>query len=120
MLAHASMEPCASQPDVCDAVGILPRLLLVGTRKGGTTALSSLLREHPAVVMPNCSGAEETRRQRLICWWDKEVRFFSRGGKVGVDLCWYRSLYAAACSGNGGGNGLVLILLLLLLTSSCL
>ena len=29
-----------------------------------------------------------------MCTWDKEVRYFSRGIEAGVDLCWYRRLFA--------------------------
>jgi hypothetical protein len=28
-----------------------------------------------------------------MCWWDKEVRYFSRGPRAGVDFCWYTSLF---------------------------
>ena len=38
--------------------GSVPTLVLVGTRKGGTTALSSQLLRHPQVVGPNCAKGE--------------------------------------------------------------
>ena len=106
-----SYAPCAaaSSSDACAPVkanvsrcGLLPTLLLVGTRKGGTTALSNLLSQHPAVQMPQCHSAGDRRAERsswpqrvqnTMCVWDKEVRFFSRGPNAGVDNCWYRSLY---------------------------
>ena len=93
---------CLVAPDDCStSQTILPSLLLIGTRKGGTTALSSLLKLHPSIVMPNCSRVDRAQAGG-VCWWDKEVRYFTRGfggparggRQMGsVDLCWYRSLY---------------------------
>lgn len=73
---------------------MLPSLLLIGTRKGGTTALSNLLKHHPQILMPNCTSGIRSRRLRGMCVWDKEVRYFSRGLPQHADLCWYRSLYS--------------------------
>lgn len=80
------------------ARGLLPSLLIVGARKSGTTALSALLAQHPAIQMPDCKTNAmrwPARVRKTMCVWDKEVRFFSRGTRManGVDLCWYRSLY---------------------------
>ena len=38
--------------------GSVPNLVLVGTRKGGTTALSSLLLQHPQVEGPDCKKGD--------------------------------------------------------------
>lgn len=95
------------------SAGLLPTLLLIGTRKGGTTALSNILVQHPQVVPPACSSpllawpasASVQRKARgTMCVWDKETRYFSRGVRVGLDLCWYRSLYHCAGGGDGGGR----------------
>ena len=86
----------------CNATGggVLPSLLLIGTRKGGTTALSTHIAQHPRVQMPDCkSGRDEwpAFARTSMCVWDKEVRFFSRGNSLSI--CWYRSLYPC-----GGGD----------------
>lgn len=110
---------CTANPDDCSGAGLLPSLLLIGTRKAGTTALSNLLREHPAIQMPACEamkrrasavGAMSRLRARErftsaapagMCVWDKEVRYFSRGISRGLDLCWYRSLYQCKADETG-------------------
>jgi len=95
------------------AGGLLPSLLLIGARKCGTTALSNQLREHPSLVFPDCyTGRKQwpPRVQRLMCVWNKEVRYFSRGLNV-VDACWYRRLYPCSASAepehSKAGAGLV-------------
>ena len=72
--------------------------LLIGTRKGGTTALSSLLKLHPSIVMPNCSRVDRAQAGG-VCWWDKEVRYYSRAVKK-FDACWYRGLYSCPSGAN--------------------
>jgi uncharacterized membrane protein YgcG len=89
----AADEPCAAQPHACGPSGtVLPSLLLIGTRKGGTTALANLLRDHPQIIMPNCKAGHHDLRASQMCVWDKEVRYFSRGVNKGIELCWYRNL----------------------------
>ena len=88
--------------DCGDALGLLPSLLMIGTRKGGTTALSNVLREHPAILMPNCKAAMQARG---MCVWDKEVRYFSRGIGQKLDMCWYRNLYRCEPSVEGAATG---------------
>jgi hypothetical protein len=75
---------------------MLPSLVLIGTRKGGTTALSNLIKYHPSIAMPDCKTNRRSfppKVRQLMCVWDKEVRFFSRGRTAGASLDWYRSLY---------------------------
>ena len=93
--------------------GPVPLLQLIGTRKGGTTALSDHLLKHPYLLAPDCHThkTEWPRVARsMMCVWDKEVRYFSRGfrkageaaagARLGsVDLCWYRSLYPCVPEG---------------------
>ena len=97
---------CAASPGDCAPSGsILPSLVLIGTRKAGTTALSNLLREHPRVLMPDCSAMRRLpngRRPSGMCVWDKEVRYFSRGLRQHLDLCWYRSLYRCPVTAGVG------------------
>lgn len=89
------------------SAGLLPSLLIVGTRKGGTTALSGIVAKHQLVVPPDCrSGtlawpAGVSRRQSTLCLWNKEVRYFTRGVARKLDLCWYRSLYHCADDASG-------------------
>ena len=77
-------------------VGPLPTLVLIGTRKGGTTGFTTQLLKHPHLLAPDCH-TDRARWPRgaasLMCVWDKEVRYFSRGWRGGVDLCWYRKRY---------------------------
>ena len=77
-------------------VGPLPTLVLIGTRKGGTTGFTTQLLKHPHLLAPDCR-TDRSHWPRgaasLMCVWDKEVRYFSRGGRGGVDLCWYRKRY---------------------------
>jgi hypothetical protein len=108
------MQACAVAPHDCGVAGtVLPSLLLIGTRKAGTTALSNLLREHPQIIMPNCtkpiigdgisgssgsssrdsSSSDSGPWPRNVCVWDKEVRYYSRALRQGTSLCWYRSRY---------------------------
>ena len=97
---------CAASPGDCAPSGsILPSLVLIGTRKAGTTALSNLLREHPRVLMPDCSAMRRLQNGRWpsgMCVWDKEVRYFSRGLRQHLDLCWYRSLYRCPVTAGVG------------------
>ena len=95
-------------------LGPVPLLQLIGTRKGGTTALSDHLLSHPYLLKPDCRrqpGWPRTARS-LMCVWDKEVRYFSRGFQLAgaddqrtradeemVDMCWYRSLYPCVPEG---------------------
>jgi len=81
------------------SLGPVPSLLLIGTRKGGTTSLSKQLLLHPHVLAPNCAYDRSewpVRAARTTCVWDKEVRYFSRGVGVGLDFCWYRRRYPCA------------------------
>ena len=102
-----SVTQCAGEPNSCSPNGLLPSLLLIGTRKGGTTALSSLLKRHPSIRMPDCKhGLEVWPKPRGVCVWDKEVRYFSRAvQQKSTGLCWYRSLYR--CPHNTSGDQLV-------------
>ena len=58
-------------------LGPVPLLQLIGTRKGGTTALSDHLLKHPNLLKPHC---EEHKREwsakirNTMCVWDKEAR----------------------------------------------
>ena len=122
-----------SQPSPCDAaarwvngsaaptraagdLGPVPLLQLIGTRKGGTTALSDHLLSHPYLLKPDCRRQPGWPRaaRSLMCVWDKEVRYFSRGFQLAggaadqqsaraseemVDMCWYRSLYPCVPAG---------------------
>lgn len=83
----AAADPAFDCHAPANCSGLLPTLLVIGSRKSGTTALSNLLREHTHVVMPHCHG----HQLRGMCVWDKEVRYFSRGARASI--CWYRSLY---------------------------
>ena len=77
-------------------VGPLPTLVLIGTRKGGTTGFTTQLLKHPHLLAPDCRTDRASWPRgaaSLMCVWDKEVRYFSRGGRGGVDLCWYRKRY---------------------------
>ena len=89
------MPDCSPAASCESAGGLLPSLLLIGTRKAGTTALANALREHPFIVMPNCTRARlHPFARHAMCVWDKEVRYFSRGlGRDLIDACWYRGLY---------------------------
>jgi hypothetical protein len=94
-----------------EQLGPVPLIQLIGTRKGGTTALSSLLREHPSIIMPNCTREQELQKRDPsrpkttgMCWWDKEVRYFSRGLRR-FDACWYRALYS--CPREAAGTRFV-------------
>ena len=48
------------------------------------------------------------RARRTMCWWDKEVRFFSRGAAAGVDICWYRDRYPCPPAASSGEAARVL------------
>ena len=84
-------------------LGPVPLIQLIGTRKGGTTALSDHMLAHPHLLAPDCRTHKRDWprvAQSKMCVWDKEVRYFSRGFRrvqaqslESVDLCWYRSLY---------------------------
>merc|ERR1712087_202872 len=98
LVLNGSAEVAASAGDL----GPLPHLLLIGTRKGGTTFLSELLLQHAHILKPRCieQQAITPRRVRQIsCVWEKEVRFFSRALNAGADLCWYRRLYPCVSEG---------------------
>ena len=65
-----------------EQLGPVPLIQLIGTRKGGTTALSDHMLAHPHLLAPDCSTHKrEWPRvaQVRMCVWDKEVRYFSRG-----------------------------------------
>lgn len=98
--------------DTGEQLGPVPLIQLIGTRKGGTTALSDHMLAHPHLMAPDCqTHKREWPRvaQSKMCVWDKEVRYFSRGfrgpgarqGQAlgSVDLCWYRSLYPCVPAG---------------------
>lgn len=77
------------------ALGPPPALVLIGTRKGGTTALSEQLLLHPHLIKPDCAHDRRSWPRSVsagMCVWDKEVRYFSRGLDL-VDFCWYRRRY---------------------------
>ena len=97
MTSAGGRQACGPSASCEMAGGILPTLILIGTRKGGTTALSNLLRDHPSVRMPDCKRGSDSWPpvvRRTMCVWDKEVRYFSRGLRSNlVGPCWYRSLY---------------------------
>merc|ERR1712087_15156 len=98
LVLNGSAEVAAS----AGYLGPLPHLLLIGTRKGGTTFLSELLLQHAHILKPRCieQQAITPRRVRQIsCVWEKEVRFFSRALNAGADLCWYRRLYPCVSEG---------------------
>jgi hypothetical protein len=85
----------ASIGSASSALGPPPALLLIGTRKGGTTALSERLLLHPHLLKPDCAHDRRLWPRRAassMCVWDKEVRYFSRGLDL-VDFCWYRRRY---------------------------
>ena len=98
--------------DTGEQLGPVPLIQLIGTRKGGTTALSDHMLAHPHLLAPDChTHKREWPRvaQSRMCVWDKEVRYFSRGFRGpgarqgqplgSVDLCWYRSLYPCVPAG---------------------
>ena len=95
-----------------EQLGPVPLIQLIGTRKGGTTALSAHMLAHPHLLAPDCSTHKRKWprvAQTRMCVWDKEVRYFSRGFRGpgakqaqplgSVDLCWYRSLYPCVPAG---------------------
>ena len=110
-----STDSCSSaSPDACAPDGLVPSLVLIGTRKGGTTALTALVRRHPRIVMPHCFAGLRRRGAngafgRGVCVWDKEVRYFSRGVPQGLGMCWYRSLYPCPNGDSGGGSSDALV-----------
>ena len=94
-----------------EQLGPVPLIQLIGTRKGGTTALSDLMLAHPHLLAPDCSTHKQwwpRVAQGRMCLWDKEVRYFSLGFRSpasakqplgSMDLCWYRSLYPCVPGG---------------------
>ena len=64
----------------------LPNFFVLGTQKGGTTTLYSLLRHHPQIFLPSC----------------KEVHFFSLYYDRG--LAWYRQKFDGAGLGQQIGD----------------
>ena len=67
--------------DTGEQLGPVPLIQLIGTRKGGTTALSDHMLAHPHLLAPDCTTHKrEWPRvaQSRMCVWDKEVRYFSR------------------------------------------
>eukprot|EP00965_Chrysotila_dentata_P263062 6214747-Pleurochrysis_carterae.AAC.2 len=52
-------------------LGPLPTVLLIGTRKAGTTSLSELLVAHPRIMKPHCQGPGRDKwpaRARVRSW----------------------------------------------------
>jgi len=65
-------------PNPAELTPRLPSFLVLGTQKGGTTTLFSLLSQHPQVHLPDC----------------KEVHYFSLHHEQGPD--WYAQHFSAA------------------------
>ena len=87
-------------------VGPLPTLVLIGTRKGGTTGFTTQLLKHPHLLAPDCRTDRASWPRgaaSLMCVWDKEVRYFSRGVRQQLDLCWYRGLYPCPTASAAAG-----------------
>jgi hypothetical protein len=68
---------------------------------------SDMLRaRHLLLLRASCTAGRlpwTAAAKRVMCWWNKEVRFFSRGAAAGVDICWYRDRYSCPPAAGPGG-----------------